>query len=275
MESSDEENDAESFFNPDMFTKDVKQESMLFVFDRVLKVKEDEKIDGENETMDKKLGSKDSISVNLLCIHQSNQFVAKFVPRVVWPSAVSISEWLARIDKSEIFHNLFSDKSVIELGSGTGLAGIVLGKCTAAPKRIILTDCDDSSIKILKKNAINNPGNCGKVDVMKLLWGNKDHIDEAIKLNDGKLYDIVLATDVIYDDEAISPLLETASMILKPPTTSHPNGGIFLLANHVSRYAGLRKAVESRAASLPFQVTYNDPLGEDKSVTFMNLKRTS
>ena len=55
-------------------------------------------------------------------------------------------------------------------------------------------------------------------------------------------FDFVIATDVVYEDAVVRPLVTTAAGLLRP-------GGAFILANHEHRYVGLRDQVREAALS--------------------------
>ena len=61
----------------------------------------------------------------------------------------------------------FKDKSILELASGTGLAGITLKKWTTA-KHIAITDLSDEVIENIKNNFKRN--DIEKTIVFKMLW---------------------------------------------------------------------------------------------------------
>lgn len=67
----------------------------------------------------------------------------------VWEAALALCEW-SIANKSFI-----SGKNVLELGAGTGLSSLVIGKC-CRPKSIVLTDGDDNVLDYLRENVRNN-----------------------------------------------------------------------------------------------------------------------
>ncbi|KAI9906034.1 hypothetical protein PsorP6_014081 [Peronosclerospora sorghi] len=100
----------------------------------------------------------------------------------------------------------FAGKSILELGSGLGLVGILASYLT--DQQVVITDGDDSTIERLVANCqLNNVDE--RVQCRKLLWGsNLDEIQDK--------FDIVLGADIIYEQEHVVSLFETVKYLLKP-----------------------------------------------------------
>lgn len=64
--------------------------------------------------------------------------------------------WQASCDLANLFRLIPSDKftKVIELGSGCGVSGVSIAKYYNC--EVVLTDCDDNVLDLLKMNAIDN-----------------------------------------------------------------------------------------------------------------------
>lgn len=123
----------------------------------------------------------------------------------------------------------FVHRSVLELGSGTGLAGIAVAKLFDTTE-LVLTDASDSALELCRYNcALNNVGTT--ICVEELSWGNSISQNNEESKNEAipKTFDTVFATDVLYDIAAWEPLLVTASMSLKAD-------GV-LLVSHIPRAA--------------------------------------
>ena len=88
------------------------------------------------------------------------------------------------------------NKTVVELGAGPGLPGVVAGKLGA--KRVVLTDLPDElelPLGNLRVNGLNDDGGDvveQRCSVEPCTWGVKSEIDKLGK------FDIVLCSDVLY-----------------------------------------------------------------------------
>ncbi|XP_022741568.1 protein N-lysine methyltransferase METTL21A-like [Durio zibethinus] len=116
---------------------------------------------------------------------------------------------------------------ILEIGSGTGLAGIAAAVTLGA--KVTVTDLPHV-IPNLQFNVDANADlvaqNGGTVNVAPLRWGEDEDV-EAI----GREFDLVLASDVVYHDHLFQPLIETLRFLL--------NGGgekkVFVMA-HLRRW---------------------------------------
>mmetsp|Transcript_29391 Transcript_29391/g.70681 ORF Transcript_29391/g.70681 Transcript_29391/m.70681 type:complete len:279 (+) Transcript_29391:133-969(+) len=124
----------------------------------------------------------------------------------------------------------FIDRSILELGSGTGLAGIAIAKLFEV-KELILTDASDSALELCRHNCTLNDGST-TIGVEELSWGESLSTckEESKEQTTSRTFDTVLATDVLYDIAAWEPLLVTASKSLKAVD------GV-LLVSHIPRAA--------------------------------------
>ena len=114
----------------------------------------------------------------------------------------------------------FKLSSVVELGAGCGLPGLLLAGLGA---RVVLTDIGDT-VALLKENIDNNEAlferGCGEASAAVLDWTNKT---DLVKFKPP--YDYILAADTIYSDEAVVAFLETAHFLAGPETVvlfAHP-----------------------------------------------------
>jgi predicted nicotinamide N-methyase len=132
-------------------------------------------------------------------------------------------------------------KKIVELGAGCGLVGIVCSTALRA-SHVLMTDFDDEVLQLLRRN-VNANGMDSAVSVAKLDW--------TAPLLDGLVgsFDVVVASDVVYNRSLVTAYFTTASKLLRP-------GGTLAMANGRARFS--RNAdiceVESLAAGL-FQST--------------------
>lgn len=129
----------------------------------------------------------------------------------VWEAALAICEWA--------IHNIESirDQNILELGSGTGLSGLVIAKC-CRPAFMTVTDGNNKVLDYLAENVKNNAVNDIKIKVLKVDWVSiadgepntefSEHL-ESIKPN------LIIAADVIYDNTLFQPLCETLDFIFR------------------------------------------------------------
>ncbi|XP_043091238.1 protein-lysine N-methyltransferase EEF2KMT [Puntigrus tetrazona] len=125
---------------------------------------------------------------------------------VTWEAALYLSEWA--LENTHIFKN----KTVLELGSGIGLTGIVVCRSSSLTK-YIFSDCHQAVLRTLKGNIANCLTNCdsgsASVCVEDLDWENVS--DEQLQRIQA---DTIVAADVVYDPDVIACLVSLLSRIL-------------------------------------------------------------
>ena len=112
----------------------------------------------------------------------------------IWEASIVLCEHLTQMDLAE-------HASILELGAGVGLAGMMLG---ARGHSVTLTDYDDDALILLGKNAQHNE--LKNVRVKKLDWFQADAAE---------VYDIIIGSELVYKDELIKPLLDVMIKHLK------------------------------------------------------------
>ena len=106
----------------------------------------------------------------------------------------------------------FKEKRVLELGSGTGLAGIAANMMGAK------VDFTDQSVvmELLEKNVTNNlnTDQLARSRFKELQWHNSFSDHPLIDVH----YDYIIAADVVYAKEAIQPLVNTLNTFSRRDT---------------------------------------------------------
>ncbi|KAL5764499.1 hypothetical protein ACOSP7_016853 [Xanthoceras sorbifolium] len=129
--------------------------------------------------------------LELFCL-QSASTDFDLTGQLVWPGAMLLNDYLSK--NAELLHG----SSVIELGSGVGVTGIL---CSRFCRNVALTDHNDEVLKILKKNtelqtSSDNANNSnGGLAVEKLEWGNFDQTNQILQKYSGG-FDIILGADI-------------------------------------------------------------------------------
>ncbi|XP_020600219.1 putative methyltransferase-like protein 21E pseudogene [Phalaenopsis equestris] len=130
----------------------------------------------------------------------------------LWPAATSFLSLLDR-DPSPLLLPPRSPLRILELGSGTGLVGIAAAAILRA--HVTLTDLPHV-LPNLRFNAIANAevvtARGGSLVVRQLRWGVAEDI---VEMGSAPAFDAIIASDVVYYDHLIEPLLETIRVFVK------------------------------------------------------------
>mmetsp|Transcript_11953 Transcript_11953/g.26414 ORF Transcript_11953/g.26414 Transcript_11953/m.26414 type:complete len:270 (-) Transcript_11953:211-1020(-) len=126
---------------------------------------------------------------------------------LVWPCSPLFARFLC--DPKN--RGLFEGKTVLELGAGNGLPGIVAGMLGA--KSVVITDVNDA-LPLIRKNVEVNEVQ-GNVTVAELFWGREEHMT-ALE----KPFDLIIGTDLIANmhEETYADLVRTLRHFSGPET---------------------------------------------------------
>ncbi|UXI14510.1 tRNA methyltransferase [Sarcoptes scabiei] len=182
-----------------------------------------------------------------VCLEETNksnepkvyQFVSKFNDRIeieifenisdkyssiIWPSTSLLCQF--------IFDNKdwFQPKTLLELGSGTGLCGIFAAKICS---KVILTDQESCDFDLMKKNIQRNgvEKNCF---IFSLEWGNMNRLAEILASNEYPI-DCIIGSDLCYDESQFENLFLTVAYLMKAlKSSSSPTESIlFFMTYHL------------------------------------------
>ncbi|CAA0826213.1 Putative methyltransferase family protein [Striga hermonthica] len=97
--------------------------------------------------------------------------------QLVWPGAELLNDFLSK--NADMLHGC----SVIELGSGVGITGIL---CSRFCEKVVMTDHNDEVLKILKRNielhdTSQNLVCSAELKAEKLEWGNSEQLDYILQ----------------------------------------------------------------------------------------------
>ncbi|GFP97615.1 protein-lysine methyltransferase mettl21b [Phtheirospermum japonicum] len=130
--------------------------------------------------------------------------------QLVWPGAELLNEYLSKNA------DMLRGCSVIELGSGVGITGIL---CSRFCKKVVMTDHNDEVLKDLK---FESPcificsGNCviTELKAEKLEWGNSEQLDYILQRHP-EGFDLVLGADICFQQSSIPLLFDTVEKLLQ------------------------------------------------------------
>lgn len=187
---------------------------------------------------------------------------------------------------------VFARKSALELGCGTGIAGLAAlvslsfasastsgasGASTSgasgastALSSLVLTDFDEGVLDLCRRNCEHNldSDQLGRCSIQKLSWGpslqneaarGDDVLQECHESIGSRSFDTVFATDVLYDISLLNPLLTTVSKKLR-------SSG-YMILSHVPRASLCSERAVSSSAELEEYIT--------KEATMFGLRHTS
>ncbi|KAG1052068.1 hypothetical protein G6F43_005775 [Rhizopus delemar] len=118
---------------------------------------------------------------------------------MIWEAAnVMIEYFIWKQKESEDF---LTNKTVIELGSGTGLVGLTIAKIYSKVNKVILTDQLPMMNLMLENIKLNKLGHLVQAEILN--WG--EEIPNELSSN----VDVILASDCVYLEIAFIPLIET------------------------------------------------------------------
>ncbi|XP_021900949.1 protein N-lysine methyltransferase METTL21A [Carica papaya] len=130
--------------------------------------------------------------------------------QLVWPGAMLLNDYISR--NAEVLQGC----SVIELGSGVGVTGIL---CSRFCKDVVLTDHNEEVLKILKRN-IEFHKSSEEFDTSaglfaeELEWGNVDQLSNILQKYTGG-FDIILGADICFQQSSVPLLFDTVEQLLR------------------------------------------------------------
>ncbi|XP_047967563.1 protein-lysine N-methyltransferase EFM3 [Salvia hispanica] len=129
--------------------------------------------------------------------------------QMVWPGAELLNNYLSK--NSDILRGC----SVIELGSGVGITGIL---CSRFCREVVMTDHNDEVLKILTRNielddSSKNSACSAKLKSAKLEWGNSEQLDDILQRHP-EGFDLVVGADICFQQASVPLLFHTVKRLL-------------------------------------------------------------
>lgn len=171
-----------------------------------------------------------------------------------WQAGPALIEWLLQDGR---WAALVPGRTVLELGSGTGLLGMAACKLFA-PHKVYLTDSHEDVLATLQHNAaINGLADCDQLSVACVDWTcvNDDFLV-------GAAADVVLAADVVYDRALFPGLVRTLETLLARRTCTALIACTVRNAATLAEFVGCLDAVGIAVEAVPLVLgtmfTYDD-----------------
>ncbi|XP_073224361.1 uncharacterized protein [Cicer arietinum] len=183
--------------------------------------------------------------IDLFCLHSASTDF-DLTGQLVWPGAMLMNDYLSKNVE------MFQGCSVIELGSGVGITGIL---CHRFCNKVVLTDHNEEVLKIIKKNIELHscPENISPtsqgLEAEKLEWGNTDQINEILQKHHGG-FDFVLGADISFQQSSIPLLFDSVRQLLQ---VKEGRKCKFILA-YVSRTKMMDSMIVSEASKFQMQM---------------------
>ena len=123
----------------------------------------------------------------------------------LWEAGMLLSCYFEREVKSSM-----KGKRILEVGAGTGLVSIYLGRLGAA--RILACDYNQIVFDLLKLNIVENEVS-DNVEARKFDWGDESHVDAVA----AEEWDLVIGADCVFSLAATKPLVACLDRLIKSP----------------------------------------------------------
>ncbi len=121
----------------------------------------------------------------------------------IWPSAIALGEFFSKME--------FEEKRALGLGSGVGVA-----EMAAKPQgaNVVLSDNQEDALRIAELNWMMNFNESPQI--FQLDWRSPQRFAVCEQPNIGEQFDILIASDVAYEQRLFWPLSDTFQKLLKP-----------------------------------------------------------
>lgn len=115
---------------------------------------------------------------------------------------------------------MVKNKTIIELGAGTGMLSILCGNHLGA-ESVLATDGNIEVVASMKENiSLNSDNKSADLDTIKVAhfdWTDSDTLTQALSLNsigEWPKYDFIVGADITYNPEYFEPLVSALELLL-------------------------------------------------------------
>eukprot|EP00929_Paragymnodinium_shiwhaense_P081675 TRINITY_DN42803_c0_g2_i1.p1 TRINITY_DN42803_c0_g2~~TRINITY_DN42803_c0_g2_i1.p1 ORF type:complete len:391 (+),score=63.50 TRINITY_DN42803_c0_g2_i1:122-1174(+) len=136
---------------------------------------------------------------------------------VVWETSYFLARYLEQHVLQDLALQERQQLRVVEIGAGCGLLGLALARLGC---QVVLTE-QPSALANLKANAMaqmSSPkyekSGGGQVTVKRLSWGDAKDIAKVCRKGP---FDLIVATDVVFTEGLVDPLLQSIQALFGPP----------------------------------------------------------
>lgn len=187
---------------------------------------------------------------------------------VTWEAALYLAEWA--LENQQVF----TGRTVLELGSGVGLTGIAICR-SCSPKRFVFSDCHSRVLQKLRDNVRLNglsEQTSPAVGVEELDWtaATEEELREVGA-------DVIIAADVVYDPEIVGSLVKLVSTILRCSSAEVlPQVLICSTIRNPETYGGFKQQLENEGIShdvIPGPVSHVFPYNRQSAIELLKLHR--
>ncbi|XP_035510573.1 protein-lysine N-methyltransferase EEF2KMT isoform X1 [Morone saxatilis] len=153
---------------------------------------------------------------------------------VTWEAALYLAEWA--LDHRQVF----TGRTVLELGSGVGLSGITICR-SCSPRRFVFSDCHPRVLQALRSNVELNGLTPPSVGVEEVDWtaASEEQLERIGA-------DVVIAADVVYDPDIAGSLVKLLSRILRG---SSPEVFVCSTVRNQETYGGFKQQLDQEGIS--------------------------
>ncbi|KAL9178351.1 hypothetical protein ACHAXT_001779 [Thalassiosira profunda] len=172
------------------------------------------------------------IRLHLKGYHDDSEQTWNSTGLTLWRSSHHLCHYLVSEEVTTLRDASNPELRILEVGSGLGRCGLLAHLLSHETATTILTDGDTDALKQLRENVKHNSDkDDDRISCCQLLWG-EDSAKAFLARHNGRKFDRIIGSDLIYVNAVTRPLFETARVLLKEEEDSK-----FLMA-HCARREG-------------------------------------